>query len=429
MSRSLWISTDQKKLAWEYNISESSKAPQIPSLSRMAVSSGHHLFLLFFLFSLFSISSLAAEEECTTRPPRGRSFGFTMSGCNKTLTENQQKVLQSKTTVLLVPLLYLVAFIVGLPANLLAFWVLLFRTKKFPSTILLINLTSCDLLLLLLLPFRIVYHFQGNDWYFGEPFCRLVIALFYGNMYGSILCLTLIAVDRYVALVHPFGAKTLRSQKTSVYMSLAVWAMVLVAAAPLLASQQSHLLNKPSITTCHDALPKSEQKSYFLPYFATLFFLCFLLPLLVVLFCYCAVLRTLVAAGSRYSHAVKVTILILVVFVGCFLPSNVLLLMHYSASYLLENMSEKGDALYMPYMISLALSTFNSCLDPFIFYYVSEDFREKARKVLCLSSDSYESPSSGNQVSYSSGTSRSKVTLLSSSSRTTGDLDREPVRS
>ncbi|KAI4902676.1 hypothetical protein NFI96_013330 [Prochilodus magdalenae] len=382
----------------------------------MAVSAVHRVFLLVFLLSLLPLSSPAEEGKgCTEKPPRGRSLIIT---CNNTLSEERKQDIQAKTTVLLVPLLYLVAFIVGFPANLLALWVLIFRTKKFPSTILLINLTSCDLLLLLLLPFRIIYHFQGNDWNFGEFLCRLVMALFYGNMYGSILCLALIAVDRYVALVHPFGAKTLRSKKTSVYMSLAVWAMVLVAAAPLLASRQSYKLKDLSITTCHDALPKDEQESYFLPYFATLFFLCFLLPLLVVTFCYSAVLRTLVLAGHRYAHAVRVTVLVLVVFVGCFLPSNVLLLMHYSTSFLLKGMSDKGEALYVPYMISLAISTFNSCIDPFIFYYVSEDFREKARKVLCLASESFDSSSSGNQVSYSSGTSKSKITLLSS--KTTG---------
>lgn len=292
------------------------------------------------------------------------------------------------------------------------------------------NLTCCDLLLLLMLPLRIIYHFQGNNWTFGEETCRLLIALLYGNIYGSVICLALIAVDRYVALVHPFGAKTLRSYKTSILMSMMVWTVVVIAAVPLLASRQSYLINNLSIITCHDALPAKEQENYFLPYFASLFFLCFLLPLFVVVFCYSAILRTLVAAGARYAHATRVTALMLVVFIICFLPSNILLLMHYSQFLYTHNgMKDYDDAdaeevqgsydnynrLYVPYMISLAISTFNSCIDPFIFYYVSEDFREKARKLLCCSKTSYES-SSGS----SSGTMRSKVTLLSMSGKTKG---------
>ncbi|KTG41723.1 hypothetical protein cypCar_00035809 [Cyprinus carpio] len=129
---------------------------------------------------------------------------------NDSIPDKYKEQMQSYSFTLVVPLLYFLAFFIGLPTNLLALWVLLLQTKKLPSTILLINLTIYDLLLLLVLPFRIVYHFMGNNWTFGEPFCRVVIGLFYGNMYGSVVCLALIAMDRYVALVHPFGAKMLR---------------------------------------------------------------------------------------------------------------------------------------------------------------------------------------------------------------------------
>ncbi|KAK3536046.1 hypothetical protein QTP70_025641 [Hemibagrus guttatus] len=385
-------------------------------------------FVLLFIASLALVSSTDAETP-TCSPPllRPRTFRIKFEGCNATIQEKDKEDIQAATTVLLVPLLYLVSFVIGFPANLLALWVLLFRTKKFPSTILLVNLTCCDLLLLLMLPFRIIYHFQGNNWMFGEGSCRLLIALFYGNMYGSVICLALIAVDRYVALVHPFGAKTLRSRKTSILMSVVVWVMVVIAAVPLLTSRQSYFIDNLSITTCHDALPDDDQ-NYFVPYFFTLFFLCFLLPLCVVIFCYSAVLRTLVAAGARYAHATRVTALVLVVFIVCLLPSNVLLLMHYS-KWLHSSKSMKDydegeeddsrsnsyNRLYMPYMISLAISTFNSCIDPFIFYYVSEDFREKARSLICCSKTFHEA-SSGS----SSGTMRSKVTLLSMSGKTKG---------
>ncbi|XP_066505805.1 proteinase-activated receptor 4 isoform X2 [Hoplias malabaricus] len=324
----------------------------------------HLLLLLFLLFSHCPVSSANPEVECITRPPRARAF-FIPSECNTTLPEDQKKDFQGS---------------------------------------------------------------KGNHWAFGENFCRMVIALFYGNIYGSVLCLTLIAVDRYVALVHPFGAKTFRSRKISVYMSLGVWIMVAIAAVPLLTSKQTYELQNLPVTTCHDVLPVSQQRSYFLPYFATLFVLCFLLPLVVILICYSAVIRTLVAAGNRYAHAMRVTLLVILVFVGCFLPSNVLLLLHYSEFYVMKDKSEPSMYLYVPYMISLAVSTYNSCIDPFIFYYVSEDFRQKARKVLCLAPEHFESSSSGNHVSYSSGTSRSKVTLLSS--RTiTGLIDSEAGKS
>lgn len=352
---------------------------------------------------------------------RLRSFKL-LTRCNlSVLADKQMQEVQAPTTVLLVPCLYLLAFLLGLPVNLVALWVLVFRTKKLPSTSLLINLTVNDLLLLAFLPFRVFYHFNGNDWIFGEPLCRLVTALFYGNMYGSVLCLTLVSVDRYVALVHPFGARTLRSRRVSLCMSAAVWAVVLAAMLPLLASRQSYPLDVPRITTCHDALPEEEQEHFFYPYFATLFAVCFLLPLLVILFCYGSVLRTLLAEGERYAHAVRVTVLVVLVFLVCFLPSNLLLLLHYSDSYLIDDEQD----LYVPYMVSLAVSSFNSCLDPFIFYFVSEDFRAKVRKAIFCCGGAGKESSSTNQISSSTSghSGKSQSTLLTKFNRTTTEQD------
>lgn len=331
--------------------------------------------------------------------------------CNvTTLKEKHLDQIQAATTNLVLPALYSLALVVGLPSNLVALWVLVFRTQRLPSTVLLINLTAADCLLLLALPFRIVYHFRGNDWEMGEAFCRIVMAMFYGNMYGSVLCLALVALDRYVALVHPFGAKTLRSWRTSLYMTASVWGVVLAAMLPLLLTRQTYVLDELQITTCHDALPDEEQDGFFLPYFATLFFTCFLLPFVTILFCHSAVLRTLLAEGRRYGHAVRVTALVLVVFVICLLPSNILLLLTYA-----DGMDGDGEDLYVPYMLSLAVSTFNSCIDPFIFYYVSAEFREKARNALCCRGDHGDTPSSRcDNVSFSSSSGqRSKVTVLS----------------
>ncbi|KAL2077272.1 hypothetical protein ACEWY4_026776 [Coilia grayii] len=373
----------------------------------MAVCHSLQTPLLLLFCSSFQLTS-SQSEPC--EPPWIRSFQ--LDNCSM-LPPDEEKQITSNTMTVLLPILYLVALVVGLPSNLVALWVLLFRTKKQPSTILLINLTTCDLLLLLVLPFRITYHFQGNDWTLGEPLCRLVMALFYGNMYGSMLCLALIAFDRYLALVHPISGMMLRSYRLSVYMSMAVWAVVLAAMMPLLATRQTYLIKNLNITTCHDALPLDTQRSFFLPYFASLFSICFMLPLVVVVFCYSCVLYTLVKAGKRYNHAVRVTVLVMVVCLVCLLPSNVLLISH--NSNLLKEGEESSDNLYMPYMLMLALSTFNSCLDPFIFYYVSEDFREKAQHVLCCRKPTKVATSSQKDTSSTSMSSRSKVTLLSTS--------------
>ncbi|KAL3972601.1 protein lifeguard [Sarotherodon galilaeus] len=375
--------------------------------------------LLVFVCLLAFVCSVSLPlphptDECPFMAIRLRTFRLRPTCNGTTLKEKQLKEIQAPATNLYLPILYLLAFVVGLPSNLLALWVLVFRTKQLPSTTLLINLTVADCLLLMALPFRIVYHFRGNNWELGEPFCRFVMAIFYGNMYGSMWCLAFVAVDRYIALVHPFRARTLRSQQMSLCMSVVVWTVVLVAMLPLLLSRQTYEVSTLQITTCHDALPEDEHENYFLPYFATLFATCFLLPLAIVLYCHSTVLRTLLAGGKFYGHAIRVTVLVLLVFIVFLLPSNILLLLTYADS----SLDGDGEDLYMPYMVSLAVSTFNSCIDPFIFYYVSTEFRQKAKSTLCCHCDSEDKTYSlvKNVSSLSSGP-RSKVTLLSMSSR------------
>ncbi|RVE67621.1 hypothetical protein OJAV_G00104640 [Oryzias javanicus] len=374
---------------------------------------------LFFVTGLLTVlgasPSFGSPNQCPNTSILLRTFRLTVS-CNiTTLKEKQLKDIQAPVTNLYLPFLYLLAFSVGLPFNLVALWVLVFRTKPLPSTLLLINLTVADCFLLLVLPFRIVYHFRGNHWELGEPFCRVVMAVFYGNMYGSAWFLAAVAIDRYVALVHPFKARTLRTQRVSVYMVVAVWIVVLAAMLPLLMSQQTYVLDKLQITTCHDALPEEEHENYFLPYFSALFAFCFLLPFAIILFCHSAVLRTLLAERKRYAHAIRVTVLVLLVFIVCFLPSNVLLLLTYADNRVDGN----GEDIYIPYMVSLAVSTFNSCIDPVIFYFVSTEFRQKLKSSLCCSSDYQGQLSSqGKHISSSAGQ-RTNVTLLSMNSRQT----------
>ncbi|XP_056140943.1 P2Y purinoceptor 8-like isoform X2 [Lampris incognitus] len=138
------------------------------------------LLLLLLLSAGCSSSSSSSDggggggDDCSGMAIRLRTFKLTKK-CNfTTLKENQLKEIQAPTTNLYIPIIYLLAFIIGFPANLMALWILVFRTKKQPSTTLLINMTVTDLMLLLVLPFRIIYHFKGNHWVFGlcSRWCR-----------------------------------------------------------------------------------------------------------------------------------------------------------------------------------------------------------------------------------------------------------------
>ncbi|XP_059552321.1 proteinase-activated receptor 4 [Myotis daubentonii] len=312
---------------------------------------------------------------CITRTFPGRpcaNHSYTLE-----LSESSRALLLGWVPTRMVPALYGLVLVVGLPANGLALWVLATRVPRLPSTVLLMNLAAADLLLALTLPPRIVYHLRGQRWPFGEAACRLDIAALYGHMYCSVLLLAAISLDRYLAVVHPLRARTLRGQRLATGLCALAWLVAATLVLPLGLQRQTYQVSQSDHVLCHDAHPTGTQDSYWRPTFVCLAVFGCLLPLLAMLLCYGATLCALAAGGQRYSHALRLIALVLASALAFFAPSNVLLLLHYS-----DPGSETWGNLYAAYVPSLALSTLNSCVDPFVYYYVSTEFRDKVREGL-----------------------------------------------
>ncbi|XP_068127367.1 proteinase-activated receptor 4 [Hyperolius riggenbachi] len=303
-----------------------------------------------------------------------RSFPGELNDSSLSLTKASLDYLSSPVTTLLIPSIYTGVFLIGLPANGLALWVLVTKVKRMTSTIFMMNLAVADLLLILVLPFKILYYFIGNKWIFGELMCRAVTSFFYGNMYCSVLLLMSISIDRYLAVVHPFFSRTFRSRAFAFVICTISWLISILSIVPLATMQQSYSVLDTEMTVCHDALPRQTQAAYLFYYFMTIIAVCFALPLVIIIFCYISVIRALILSGEKYSYAIKLSLLVLVIVVVLLTPSNVVLLVHYS-----EHCLHKYGNLYAVYLVCLTVSTVNSCVDPFVYYYVSEEFRDKVR--------------------------------------------------
>ncbi|XP_067824705.1 proteinase-activated receptor 3-like [Heptranchias perlo] len=359
------------------------------------------------LFALVNCCTTKGIEECVQMKNMSSSRKFpiiqlidqTLNKTINTFNDSAMQHLRSEVTTVLIPCFYLMVLIIGLPANGLALWVLVTRIKKLSSTIFLMNLALADLLLTLSLPFKISYHLLGNDWVFGEGLCRGSSALFYGNVYSSTLLLTCISADRYLGVVHPFLSKELRSKKSVYCVCGVVWVLVVLSMVPLYITNQSYKIHTLNITTCNDALLEKTMNGYIFYYFICLVVFGFVIPCLISVFCYVSVISTLILNDEKYVHVIKVTVLVLLVFLVCLTPFNVILLIQ---------VPTHSSDLYFYYMICLALSTFNNCIDPFIYYYISEEFRDKVRSTICAPKNKANSEKSAQSLIQSSSLSQSR---------------------
>ncbi|XP_037609253.1 coagulation factor II (thrombin) receptor-like 1, tandem duplicate 1 [Sebastes umbrosus] len=340
-----------------------------------------HLFLL-----LCWIHSCMSEREIA-----GKGFSGTETPEGVLVRDVPEQVLTSRLTTVFLPVVYIIVFAVGLPTNALAIWVFLFRTKnKHPASIYMANLALADLLFVIWVPLKIAYHFNSNNWIYGEALCKVLVAFFYGNMYCSIAFIACISVQRYWAVVYPLSQRQ-RSNRMAIGVSVAVWVVVWLVTIPLYLYDQEVRVRNLNILTCHDVTRPSQRKIA-AGYFLTMGIVGFVVPTIVCIVSYVLMLKALrnsmadPAIAKKRRKAVVLIVTVLVMFLVCFTPSNIMLLVHYSLL-----LREVGDNSYAFYITTLCLASLNCCIDPFIYYFISEDFREHVKNTfLCRSERTVE---------------------------------------
>uniref|UniRef100_A0A096M798 Coagulation factor II thrombin receptor like 2 n=1 Tax=Poecilia formosa TaxID=48698 RepID=A0A096M798_POEFO len=196
------------------------------------------------------------------------------------LSDTAVGYLNGRLSTTVIPVIYLLAVIVGIPTNIIILCLLATKIRKVSSAILYCSLATFDLFLLVSLFFKAHYHLLGNDWVLGEAACKAVTACFYGNLYGSALTLACIAVKRYMAVVHPFMYKTLPKKRCTAWVVLALWLAFAASIVPELLVQQTFWVSQLNRTTCHDVMPLTSDSHKFLLFCTlTLAVLCLLVPM------------------------------------------------------------------------------------------------------------------------------------------------------
>ncbi|TRY66209.1 hypothetical protein DNTS_006056 [Danionella cerebrum] len=280
--------------------------------------------------------------------------------------------------------IYVIVTLANLTGNGVSLFLLLLRTSpKTPSIIFMVNLTLTDLFLGIVLPFQIVYQMQGYNWTLGVGMCNVLTVTFFANMYCSILSMTAISADRYLGIVKPMLFREMRERKIFAFIScILMWLLVLAVLSPLEQADLTFYVRERNIITCFDVLRKSmlPDIAHWAAFLFGMFVILFLCPFLITVYCYINIIWVLIRKSNSHQkgRAVRLACIVLFVFIFCFAPNNILLLAH-TITKLYYNKS-----LYFYYKLSLSLSCINSCVDPFIYYFASKEFRRKFRQMLSL---------------------------------------------
>ncbi|KAM3827545.1 putative P2Y purinoceptor 10 [Vipera latastei] len=274
---------------------------------------------------------------------------------------------------------YSIIFIPGLLTNSIALWMLCFFIQKQNKAIIfLLNLATADFIHVLSLPLRI-YYYINYRWPFGLFLCQLCFYLKYLNMYASICFLTCISMQRYLFLLHPFKAKNWK-KGYDVAISAAIWLVVGITCLtfPLLRNSQSS-------EACFSDLniEKFQNKAALIGMLMVAELIGFLFPLTIIVYCTSRIKASLQEnqmplqnAGEKRKALRMVSMCALVFFV-CFAPYHIMFFFFMLVKEdVVRDCAVKQSILYLhPFFLSLA--SFNCCLDPFLYFFVTSEFHDR----------------------------------------------------
>ncbi|XP_063342800.1 G-protein coupled receptor 20-like [Pelmatolapia mariae] len=247
-------------------------------------------------------------------------------------------------------------FLVGMVLNIVALYVFCFRTKqKTTSVIYTINLAVSDLLVNLSLPTRILLYYSGGA---CITCSYLHIFSYFVNMYCSILFLTCICVDRYLAIVQAEASRRWRNSSVAKCVCISVWLFAIVVTYSFLSTAFQH-------TGC------CLSKLLFLT--ITEFFL----PLVIIVVFTLRIMwaltdrRLMQQSRDRRRRAVQLLTTVLIIFTVCFTPFHV----RQVVVYFYPDMPHH----VIVYHLTVTLSSLNSCMDPVVYCFVTNNFQATMR--------------------------------------------------
>ncbi|NXH91113.1 GPR35 protein, partial [Edolisoma coerulescens] len=270
--------------------------------------------------------------------------------------------------VVLQLVVYIPVMALGIPLNTIAFWVFCCKLKRWTETrVYMINLIVADSFLLFTLPFLLYFSKYKHP---VDQLCFAIQNIYFTNMPMSIFIITLIAIDRYIAIKFPLKAKILRSPLKSASICGFLWITLIIYSnffPQFHRSWESCCFRRQSIQPM---------------YFSLFFSICgYFIPLGIVIFCSVQVIRCLKKNMATSPHetkllqkAVHIVSVNLCVFAVCFSPFHIALLLRFAVQVAGASSLLSGVTSYIK--ISACLANCNCCLDAFCYYFAAKEFPE-----------------------------------------------------
>ncbi|XP_023411177.1 P2Y purinoceptor 14 isoform X1 [Loxodonta africana] len=286
-----------------------------------------------------------------------------------------------------IPVLYCTVFVMGILLNGVSGWIFLYVPNSKSFIVYLKNIVVADFLMSLTFPFKILSDTGLGPWQLNVFVCRVSAVFFYTNMYVSIVFFGLISFDRYYKIVKPLLTPFIQSVNYSKALSVTVWMLILLLGIPnIILTNQS--VREERRINCMDLKSQLGQKWHKASNYICVGIFWIVFSLLIIF--YAAITRKIFKSHLKSrTNSILVKkkssrniFSIVFVFVICFVPYHTARI-PYTKSQTEEDYScQSKEVLLYVKEFTLLLSAANVCLDPIIYFFLCQPFRETLCKKL-----------------------------------------------
>lgn len=283
--------------------------------------------------------------------------------------------------------LYTIIFVLGILGNtIVCFVVIRNRAMQTVTNLFITNLALADILLCAVaVPFTPLYTFTGT-WHFGSLLCHIFPFAQGCSVYISTLTLMSIAIDRFFVIIYPFRPRM--KIETCITVIIMIWTFSITVTMPYAIFMTFY--DTPFGNFCEETWPDENLRRIF---GSATSFLQFVLPFIVIAFCYTCVSfklndRAKAKAATkntkkeefdknRKRRTNQMLITMVTIFGLSWLPLNIINLCNDYYIYAIH-MKYYFLAFFLAHLFAMS----STCYNPVIYAWMNENFRKEFKQLI-----------------------------------------------
>uniref|UniRef100_A0A671XG86 Growth hormone secretagogue receptor type 1 n=1 Tax=Sparus aurata TaxID=8175 RepID=A0A671XG86_SPAAU len=282
-------------------------------------------------------------------------------------------------------------FLVGVAGNVMTILVVSkYRDMRTTTNLYLCSMAVSDLLIFLCMPLDLYRMWRYRPWRFGDALCKLFQFVSESCTYSTILSITALSVERYLAICFPLRAKALVTKRRVRALILLLWTVSLLSAGPVFVMVGVERDNTRECKMTHYAVESGLMGA--MVWLSSVFFF---MPVFCLTVLYSLIGRRLwqrhreTNINSRVAHreksnrqTIKMLVVVVLAFVLCWLPFHVGRYLQFRSldapSPLLSLLSEYCS------LVSVVLFYLSAAINPILYNIMSWKYRGAAARLFGL---------------------------------------------